>query len=70
MLIYIGTICRLGKESDYDSILELSIVSNFMDGWDYLPGMWKEWVNDPRFIMVVAEKDGKVVSKHVTRITQ
>ena len=64
----IGVIIRLGVESDLPSIRQLSEESDIFQGWDYLPGMWKEWVNDPRFIMVVAIKEENVVHRFKMRL--
>ena len=56
-----GTRVRRATADDYDAIMGFS--EGVLDGNDYLPALYHQYMSNPLRFPFVAEMDGKVVSK-------
>jgi len=55
----IKVVCRPARESDTKGVLELTRL--IWDGGDYIPSIWKEWLQDKEGRLTVAEWEGRVI---------
>ncbi len=52
---------RPATQDDYDAVMALDPDRSINDGLDYLPALYREFIQDNNFISIVAEIQGTVV---------